>query len=775
VDPITTTIEDLLLGRPVDRGAWLSIASQLSAGRSEEEDALLAVAQVATAGDVRGLDHLVSTIAADYKLAWALGRAIAASRCLDATDAASLNALVHSTLGLLPYLQEQTLVRPAFQHLARMQARAIEISKDPLDLAAVCDFAYLANTLAKQMDDPGHLKAALAVADRLHHCAAGPNRCLAVMSLLPTCKELARYEPSEAEGYLLRGVELASDLHDASRELAHMFQHPRDAHLVALQALRNLVAMHAELFETRPMHSAQHAAAARRHASHLQELAEESGDLDLRQEAAQIQDFLLDRLGPAPGSRPGGEAAPPRSAEALLKHIATTCLNALDTVNEIRSLPAGEARNQAVEEHVQRLYVDLASALRPAVQEIGINRHVSRLLLALGAIASGRLWPLARPAVQASLLQTPPLEQGTSPRHMLERSQEVASRRMFDLELNYPAQICAIATLSDELSYEDDLAGVLKEVLRRENRKLLERVLPAAQPQHVAGRRLSMTDDLAGVLTLLRPGARRRAPGPSPAGASDRTEGCPCGSGQSFSQCHGAEEGTAEAAEPLDELDPPTRELEFDPGPDGSQPSLESPESMVGLTGRIGGDPFKIESIIGMGTKKAVFSFVNLRTGARTAFKFYLSSFGPKGALNAHLNALNEGKITPDPDKMISLCDEVIARAPRDEVAWANKGAALFMKQELTSALEAFDRALAIDPDHLNSLFYKATSYALLCQHSEAIRHVARASHAHPEGLRKLLLGWNEAKKALAASALAVLRDDPDRGDVRQLFVEHFL
>ncbi|WP_437907243.1 hypothetical protein WME95_04995 [Sorangium sp. So ce327] len=44
-----------------------------------------------------------------------------------------------------------------------------------------------------------------------------------------------------------------------------------------------------------------------------------------------------------------------------------------------------------------------------------------------------------------------------------------------------------------------------------------------------------------------------------------------------------------------------------------------------------------------------------------------------------------------------------------------------------------------------------------------------------PEGLRKLLLSWNEAKKALAASALAVLRDDPDRGDVRQLFVEHFL
>jgi tetratricopeptide (TPR) repeat protein len=162
-------------------------------------------------------------------------------------------------------------------------------------------------------------------------------------------------------------------------------------------------------------------------------------------------------------------------------------------------------------------------------------------------------------------------------------------------------------------------------------------------------------------------------------------------------------------------------------------------------------------------------------TGARTAFKFYLSSFGPKGALNAHLNALNEGEITPDPDRMISLCDEVIARAPRDEVAWANKGAALFMKQELTSAIEAFDRALATDPDHLNSLFYKATSYALLCQHSVAIRHVARAASAHPEGLRKLLLSWHEAKKALAASALAVLRDEPDRRDVRQLFVEHFL
>lgn len=253
MDLLTATVESLLLGTELDRAPWLDLATQLSqSGRSEEEEALLILARIVTVEELHELKALAESIPARHKLLAAVGRAVAATRALDATSSSSVNGLVRSIHSLLPYLRQQTHVQPAVERLARLQASAIEIGGDPLDLPAACMFASLANILAMSLGNPGYLDAALAMADRLHRCPAEPGRYGATSNLVTTCKQLAKYRPSEAERYLLRGVELASSLYDSRREFAQVCPDPSLVRVQAVRVLRNLVLMHADLARINP-------------------------------------------------------------------------------------------------------------------------------------------------------------------------------------------------------------------------------------------------------------------------------------------------------------------------------------------------------------------------------------------------------------------------------------------------------------------------------------------------------------------------------------------
>jgi hypothetical protein len=412
MDIISATVESLLLGQAPDRDTWLHLATLLSdEPRSPSEDAMLSLAQIVASEDVGSIHTLVETIPAGYQAIRAVGAAVAASRSVDMTSPGSLSKLVLAMYSLLPYLEDRSLVQPAFERLIDLQARALEIGGEPLDLPGFCMFTNLVNTLAMMgLGDPSRLQAALALGDRLHLCPAEPGRYMATSNLVTTCKQLAKHRPSEAPRYLLRGVELASSLFDARREIEQaMIQDVSHAHLYVAQALRNLVIMFAELSAISPERSAEHASAAWKYMAIVRERADEQGDPDQRLAAADLEKLLLERVGPLPGAPPREEEAPLGSMESLHDSCQRMCEASWEAAHRALELPAEDDRKRAIKEHLEGLYRALAKDLAPAVQEVGINRHVSRLLLALGAIASGRLWPLSLRAVYACVLYLPPL------------------------------------------------------------------------------------------------------------------------------------------------------------------------------------------------------------------------------------------------------------------------------------------------------------------------------------------------------------------------------
>jgi tetratricopeptide (TPR) repeat protein len=341
--------------------------------------------------------------------------------------------------------------------------------------------------------------------------------------------------------------------------------------------------------------------------------------------------------------------------------------------------------------------------------------------------------------------------------HNLEGSQEVPPRRILDERSSYAATISAIAAFSDAFYNDDELSETLRGVLREQNRELLARVLPAIEPQHLPGRSMSKMEDMAHIMTLVQHFGGRREPAPAPAG-DGHAEAAPA---------------PAEIAEPPDVepkwLDP----FVFDSEPGGSERPILRPEDMVGLTGRMGGEPYKVDAIISKGTQKVVLGITHMETGHQLALAMFLSSFGPEAQLTDHLERIESNQQAYNPDEVIALCDPVLAISPTSWTAGFSKGIALSIKEDFAGALEAFDSALAGDPEDLYGLLYKAHALAQLSDHSGAVVHIARAARLHPDAFGELFGGMDSIRDTLAASIREVLRQDPERADARELMEKH--
>ena len=490
---LVTTIEGLLLGHRLDRESWLQLASQLDDGQADEERALLALARIATVEDLGSLDRLLNTIPATDHPARAIGAALAATRSLDLMDASSLSRLAMATYELLPCMRERAHLQPAVERVADLQACVIELRGEQLDPLAACWFTNLANTLSLGMENHRYLDAAFALADRLHPFPTGgtstekSGRYLAASNLVTTCKQLAKRRPSMAERYLLRGVAIASSLYECRQDMQGIVADPHVALRTIFQALQNLMFMHGELARVSPAHAAQHTADAWARAACLRNLVEQLEDPDLRREAETAEAALRKQVGPEAASRRTDDATiPMKGLERTHAMIHASRLAA----EQVLQLAPGAERDRAITEHVVGLYGELARRLVAAIAEVGVNRHVSRFLLGLGAMASGRLWPLALPAISDCIMGEAP-EEGASYRHATERNQELPPRRSFEPESSYFEHVCALAMFGDTLSIEEDLAGMLQALLRERNRELLRAVLSAARPRHVPHRKLS--------------------------------------------------------------------------------------------------------------------------------------------------------------------------------------------------------------------------------------------------------------------------------------------
>ncbi len=300
---------------------------------------------------------------------------------------------------------------------------------------------------------------------------------------------------------------------------------------------------------------------------------------------------------------------------------------------------------------------------------------------------------------------------------------------------------------------------MLRTVLREQNRMLLELVLPAAaQPQHVPHRQLEKIDDLAEIMMLVHGFGSRREPAP-PAAEAEHAE---------------AAGARAEAATSTGETSLPELDWVEDPEPDGSRRREDSPESKIGITGRLNGEPYKIDSILGMGTQKVVFGLTHQQTGHQLALARLRASFDPRVRLAKYLERVESGEQPYHPEEMIERCDAVLARHPHDWAAGFNKGTALMIQEDFAGAINVFQLVLEGDPDDPYSLFYTAYALTRLGQHSGAVVYLSRAARLHPNEVHELFRTRGSVKEEFAASVREVLREAPDRADALQLLREHF-
>ena len=93
-----------------------------------------------------------------------------------------------------------------------------------------------------------------------------------------------------------------------------------------------------------------------------------------------------------------------------------------------------------------------------------------------------------------------------------------------------------------------------------------------------------------------------------------------------------------------------------------------------------------------------------------------------------------------------------MAKAPKDAFAWNNLGRCLNEKKAWSEACEAFDRALALQPDQLEARFNRALSRFELKRYADS-RDDFRDALALRPGDPVITRNLREAEKALALTA----------------------
>jgi tetratricopeptide (TPR) repeat protein len=136
----------------------------------------------------------------------------------------------------------------------------------------------------------------------------------------------------------------------------------------------------------------------------------------------------------------------------------------------------------------------------------------------------------------------------------------------------------------------------------------------------------------------------------------------------------------------------------------------------------------RVEGIEAIGSKFVVFRLLNLRTGQiDQVAKVPLEEFDPRKSLVEALHSAMKD-LSRNPDRMIRICNRLLAMDPACEAAAFNKGVALLAKQDANAALEAFNVALALQPGDVWNLIHRAACFAALGRDAESLRDLQTAT-----------------------------------------------
>lgn len=151
-------------------------------------------------------------------------------------------------------------------------------------------------------------------------------------------------------------------------------------------------------------------------------------------------------------------------------------------------------------------------------------------------------------------------------------------------------------------------------------------------------------------------------------------------------------------------------------------------------------------------------------------------------AWNAYLNLANELSSQGRNGEALPLAREAARLAPQIADAHNTLGGVLFLasaargapdRAQLTAAIDAFARAIALDPGHVDALYNGAVALTVAGRHEEASQYYVRILAVDPSAIDALIgLGHSLAAQGRLDEAESPLRDAlrraPDRPEARQ-------
>ena len=399
-----------------------------------------------------------------------------------------------------------------------------------------------------------------------------------------------------------------------------------------------------------------------------------------------------------------------------------------------------------------------------------------RILVALGAVASGRLGTLTDTAVHHWLMEV--AEDQIAQTNYQAARQQVWAQNARESEIELLVSLKKLAIISQVLSQSAEVQPIVQESIRMTLGQVLRDVLRSGSScvRRFDTPPVSPSADLNRIARLLppwcmdafltgygamhhsslenRPSQPRRlrvrratlaTSGPDPAG---------------FIQ-HTLEKDLVKELSDIPRIDIKFDEHEAaDPTPGEGM--------IVGRTFNMDGRRKRVEGILGEGKDKIVYSVVDVETGEKTAFATFKESRSEKDQLLAEL-----GELIKDLDKnqheILKISDRVLEVDPNNESVLFNKGNILLSLNDENGALDCFRRAIEVAPKDLLNRLHAAVALSRLERHEESLTCVSHAVELAAIEAAQYLYELPWMNEALLASARAVAKGSPSNEGVRTL------
>jgi hypothetical protein len=754
---MSSTIDAVMRDHRPDKEAWISAAEMYKScflfielviedsGVARQLNALGTLACILASNDELAVSSLSGNVTTSDlpEAASTLVEAVAAyksSQLEGPGQAAALYRLGEALLRLLPYWpRDAESTRPAMERIASLLRLATEqfldrgVAVEAIGPAA--SFVGVCDHLARTFEQSHSAIDAVRVAERVvsANSTVSGESAMGLAALCSNSVGAAKWLAQRHEGadFLASALALAYHL-KRSVEGVLSNTHPDVVMHLTEGCLRNLVELHALLAIQGGAGSQEHAISARDSLNELERfaLAQRDRDITLRAKTfvrhfsrlLQQQDRQVDE-------------APSVSAERLREQYVST---AEDVVRSVIALRDPERQRATLAEALERWYADLTAAMERVIDEIGFSHHVCRIVLALGALGSGKFGGLSSQAALGLILAVPGEKDVAPIVSTSDWRQQIWALDGQETEIEILGRIAGLSTLHTQMSGLRDLTSTLLSLTRAENRKLLARIIRSSNTARIMPEPLgSRFVDVESMLSML-PDAVRTAAIHGYSGSGSPLQASLSDADLRIVRARGPRSGDRAADISAEELIKRTERTEsliekgwegvpqlkfeaVDDQPGESASDDLSPGTMFKLDGRLK----RIEGILGEGREKIVYELTDVETGEKLA----LQRFRDDSAviLRRRLNELVKD-LDGNADAVIATCDQLLQIDPTDETAAYNKGVVLLVgKKEYERALECFDKAAGRSPGDILNILHRAAALAYLELNVESLGDVARA------------------------------------------------